>query len=102
MPASRSAKTVTSNTALVTQALETADDFLTVAQICDLTTLAPKAVMTALGWLRQAKAVDSLESGGSLYFFSTPESDTRLRRFDEHRKEDEPRVVRNRRPRRAQ
>lgn len=98
MPASRSAVVVTSTTSLVEQALTQAQDFMTVPQIAAAVNLPSASIMTALRWLVKAKAADSLESGGRLYFFITPETDTRTKKVTEHRKEDEPRVVRNRRP----
>jgi len=98
MPASRSAVVVTSTTALVEQALAQAQDFMTVPQIAAAVKLPPASIMTALRWLVKAKAADRIEESQQLYFFITPETDTRTKKVTEHRKEDEPRVVRNRRP----
>lgn len=93
MPASKSAQVVISNTRKVDDALQQADDFMTVAQLCEATKLSPKAVMTALRWLVEARAAESIAQQGHLYFMASPETDTRVRTYDQHRKEDEPRIA---------
>lgn len=91
MPASRSAKTEPSYTSLAEQALIKADDFLSVEQIIEVTGLTWAAVRSSLGWLRKCKAIDSVESGGQLYWFSTLENDQRSKKIEERKREDEPR-----------
>ncbi len=94
MPASRSAVVEVSNTRKVLDALIAADDFLSLPALTAAAKVTTKAAKTSLGWLRHIKAVDSVDSGGTLYWYATPESDQRLRTIDAHRKEDEPRQQR--------
>lgn len=94
MPASRSADVETSYTKKVTDALEAADDFMSLKALAEATGLNLKALRPTLWWLRKIKAVDSLESGGTLWWFLTPDTDSRSKVINAHRKEDEPRKVR--------
>lgn len=94
MPASRSADIETSYTKIVGDFLNKHDDFISTAGIADATGLTTLQLRQTLHWLRQCKAIDSVDSGGTLYWFATPETDTRVRTIDEHRREDEPRATR--------
>jgi len=98
MPASRSADTEPSVVALVTRVLTEANDFMIVSQITDAINLLPghsfvisKRVRTALWWLQKSHVVEAVESSRQLHWFITPAYDTRMKTFDERKKEDEPR-----------
>lgn len=92
MPASRSATVETSYTKLVFDFLVNQDDFVHQSEITEATGLSSRQLRQTLPWLRKCKAIDSVESAGRLYWFATPELDTRLFSVDEHRREDEPRA----------
>ena len=91
MPASRSASVEPSFTQIVLAALIAADDFLSLEALQRETGLTTKSLRTALPYLRDVRAVDSVESGGRLFWFATPESDQRQRQIAERKREDEPR-----------
>lgn len=63
---------------LVGDELLGAKDFRTVPQIMAATGLAVHQIATSLRHLRLHKAVDCLEEAGALYWFATPEKDTRV------------------------
>jgi Fe2+ or Zn2+ uptake regulation protein len=86
----------TTKTKLVFDLLVGLDDFATASQL----TKALKGQATlhqafsALATLRDYKAVDSVVSGGSLWWYATPQCDTRLRVVDERTVESRPRKSR--------
>ncbi len=94
MPASRSANVETSYTKKVFDFLCTHDDFIRMKDIATATKLELRQLRQTLPWLRKCKAIDSVESGGELFWYATPDTDTRRYRIDEHRREDEPRHAR--------
>ncbi len=94
MPASRSANVETSYTKKVFDFLCTHDDFIRMKDIAAATGLNARQLRQTLPWLRKCKAIDSVESGGELFWYATPERDLRMRTIDEHRREDEPRNAR--------
>jgi hypothetical protein len=94
MPASRSANVETSYTKKVFDFLCAHDDFIRMKDIAAATGLDTRQLRQTLPWLRKCKAIDSVESGGVLYWYATPDTDQRMRTIDEHRREDEPRNAR--------
>ena len=91
MPASRSVDPTPTHTSTVLGCLISANDFLTAAHVRGITGLRNDIVLTTLKHLRKYKAVDSISEEDVLYWFATPETDTRKFRHDEVRHEDEPR-----------
>lgn len=78
----------------VEEALNRADDFLTVAQIVEATRIDLHHVAACIWWLNKMKAIESLESDGQLWWFYTPEKDKRVKRIEMRRPEDKPRRTR--------
>ena len=70
-------------TYLVEQALKEADDFMSLAQLVEKTGAAYNQATAALSHLRKRRAVDSLESGGALWWFATPNTDNRSKTVEE-------------------
>lgn len=91
MPASRSVDPTPTHTSVILAALVAADDMITAAHIQSTTGLRNDIVFTTLKHLRRHCAVDSIEEGGTLYWFATPATDTRKYALGELRHEDEPR-----------
>lgn len=80
-------------TTLVQEALARADDFMTAAQLAEITKHTPNQVSTALWALSNYKVVESVESQGRLWWFLTT-TDTRTRIFEERTPETKPRRTR--------
>lgn len=93
MPASRSASVEPSFTSIVLAALVAADDFVSATDLATLTGLTTGNCRTALTYLRDVHAVDSVDSAGRLYWFATPDADQRTRAIDARKREDEPRAA---------
>jgi hypothetical protein len=83
-------------TGLVFDALRAADDFLTLPALRVATGLDTNHVSAALCHLRKYRAVAAIAEG-SLWWYATPEDDTRLRRVEERTPERRPRSPRRRR-----
>ena len=66
-------------TSLVTDALRSHDDFMSVSQLMSATQATRNQITAALHCLKQVKAIDCIESGGSLYWYLTPDTDQRIR-----------------------
>lgn len=81
----------------VETALKSIDDFASVKQLADATKLTSNQVGASLHHLRKHLAVDSVESGGKLWWFLTPGQDTRTFHLDERTPEEKPRAPRVRR-----
>lgn len=71
--------------------LAAADDFLTVSQLVAASGIDQHHVQSCIWWLKKVRAVESVESDGQLWWFSTPETDLRTRRVEMRRPEDKPR-----------
>ena len=74
----------------VEEALARADDFMSFADLLQAVGAGctHNRLTAALHSLRKYKAADSVESGGKLYWFSTPDTDTRVRHYDMRRPEE--------------
>lgn len=81
-------------TTLVLEALIRADDFRTSRQLQAELQLDTNHVSAALCHLAKHKAVEFVEADSSLWWFATPETDTRSRVVDERAPEDRPRKPR--------
>lgn len=73
---------------LTYQALLAADDFMSLQQLLEVTKASVNQLTAALHSLKMYRAVDSVESGGRLYWFATPLTDRRSRQLEERRTED--------------
>lgn len=93
MQKSRTPK-IPTTTSLVVEAMDKADDFLTAATLMTLTGRAANQVTAALHHLRKCGRVASLEEGGHLFWYSTPDSDRRVWQLDEITPERKPRCRR--------
>lgn len=73
-----------SKVSLVEEQIRLKDDFITQKQLGSL--LEGKAngnqISAALHLLKRYKAIDSMESDGQLWFYGTPESDTRTKTIE--------------------
>lgn len=87
-------------THLVLEALMRADDFRTQQQLCAEIGRDCNHVSAALYMLRGYCAVQVMEVDGKLFWFATPEDDTRSRRHVERAPELRPRKPRKTGPRR--
>jgi len=101
MPASKSAVIAPSNVSIVLNCLIAVDDFVSTAEVRQITGLTSKATFVSLQYLQQRKAVITVEANGVVYWGATPNDDDRIRHIDEKRKEDEPRVAKGTRTRRS-
>jgi hypothetical protein len=72
----------------VEDALRAADDFMSFAELAAATSANTNRLTAALHHLRKYRAVDSIDSGGRLYWFATPNTDTRCRRVELRRPEE--------------
>lgn len=81
-------------TTLIVEALERADDFMTMAQIVAATGRTTARVNVALHHLKKHRAIDAMAVEGRLYWYGTPETDSRCKQFDERVEETEPRHFR--------
>lgn len=80
---------------LVFNALVAADDFVPLGQLIAMTKGHQNQITAALHHLQEHKAVEAVVGANKrLYWFATPESDTRSKRVDERTPEDRPRRVR--------
>jgi hypothetical protein len=84
------------HTSLVNQYLVALKDFDTVAGITKGSGVCHRLVMISLWHLRRHKAVDSVESDGQLWWFATPEYDTRSKTLLERTPEEKKRNRRKR------
>lgn len=73
----------TTTTHLVLEALTRADDFRTARQLQEETGRNNNQVSAALSLLRRYKAVEAMAVEGTLWWYATPENDTRSRRIEE-------------------
>lgn len=83
-------------TKTVLDALIAHDDFMRLDTIVEATKLSRHAVQGTLLYLRKHKAIDSVESGGHLYWFPTPEYDQRSKQVQARTPEVNPRVFKGR------
>lgn len=81
----------TTNTTLVLEALIRADDFLTSKMLSDSIGITPGSVNVAVHSLQSFKAVECVEGNGKLWWFATPENDTRTKHIHERTPESRPR-----------
>lgn len=65
-------------TSLVLDYLTKGDDFFSIGHITEALKIKRYQVRISLLHLQRYKAVDSTASGGTLYWFATPELDTRI------------------------
>lgn len=71
-------------TSLIVAALQERDDFMNQAQLVAATGCSRNRVSAALAGLHRYKAVDCIEvQGAQLWWYLTPDQDTRLRTFAE-------------------
>jgi len=87
-------------TSLVMLALVNADDFMTMAQLKEITGLDSNHVSAALYSLKKYSAANCIEQDRTLWWFATAEDDTRCRVIEERRPESRPRKPRRIRQRR--
>ena len=81
-PAYRAADREPTWTSRILDAMQAADDFMTLQQIRDVTTANHNQATAALHHLKtKARAVDCLEADGQLWWYSTGE-DARIKRVD--------------------
>ncbi|MDX2059948.1 MAG: hypothetical protein SFV24_19215 [Gemmatimonadales bacterium] len=73
----------TCTTKVILDTLTRADDFMTAKQLREVTGEAAHRVSAALHHLKVVKAIDSMESDGVLWFYATPDADTRKVRLDD-------------------
>jgi hypothetical protein len=81
-------------TSVVEHEMKFLDDFVTSKQLQKITRLDANHVGAALSHLKKHRAVDCLESEGQLWWFSTPDMDTRCRTVQERTPEKKPRKQR--------
>lgn len=82
-------------TSRMEETLRLADDFLSAKEIQAKLEAKKNQVFAALWHLRDCKVVDSIESGGKLFwFYKGHEEDPRCRTVEERRPEDKPRKTR--------
>lgn len=85
-------------TSLVWEALLLLDDFVTASQLVALVDeVSANQVSASLHMLREYRAVECMESDGSLWWYATPENDTRQHQVEMRTPEDRPRRTRVRR-----
>lgn len=70
-------------TSQVLEVLKAADDFMTLPQIDAILRLGTRRVSAALHHLIKHSAVDVVEGIGALWWFATPDDDTRRRTVNE-------------------
>lgn len=78
----------------VEQAMIQADDFVNLRGLVATTKLTLNQVSASLSHLHKCGAADCLESPDGLWWFLTPDTDTRARKIEERRPEDKPRRAR--------
>jgi hypothetical protein len=82
---------------LVFAALVRADDFRTAQQVQAESGVNSRRVNSSLHMLRTYKAAQCMESDGQLWWYATPQDDTRMKTFDERTPEVKPRKSRKKR-----
>jgi len=75
-------------TSRVEEAFARADDFLSFADLLLATGCTHNRLTAALHHLRKCRAIDSIESGGRLYWFATPDTDSRCWHVESRRPEE--------------
>jgi len=80
-------------TCRVLEAMVLADDFRTSRQLGVELKLSSSQLSSSLAHLYKHQAVDCIEQPGTLWWYATPESDTRCRHMDERAPEKAPRLV---------
>jgi len=83
-------------TKVVLDALIAHDDFMRLDTLVEATKLGRHAVQSTLLYLRKHKAIDSVESGGHLYWFPTPKYDQRSKQYAERAPEAKQRAYKGR------
>lgn len=78
-------------TSVVLAELQGADDFMTMRQLREHTRLNINQVSAALHHLRVHKCVEFISDGSGVWWYATPESDTRLCAHDQRAPETRPR-----------
>jgi hypothetical protein len=79
----------------VFERLKRADDFMTVAQLQAAEPAETyNRIQAALHHLRNYRAVECMESDGQLWWYATPDNDTRSKTVDERTPEQNPRRAR--------
>jgi len=81
-------------TSIVQTAVTAADDFVTAKWVVEATRLTPNQVSAALYHLKKYTFLSCFESDGKLWWFSTPETDTRSRTVERRAPEAKPRKTR--------
>jgi hypothetical protein len=82
------------STSIVEATLKGLDDFATGRQLQELTRLDTCHVSASLYHLKKYRAAECMEAGGTLWWFSTPDTDTRTKTVDERTPESKPRKAR--------
>lgn len=76
----------------VTRALTAKDDFMSLDELVAVTGKSRKQVMSALWTLQHYfRAVECVRQGNELWWFVTPQTDTRMVTYDERTPESKPR-----------
>lgn len=81
----------TTSTTIVEGYLTKANDYVTAAQVRAHTHLDANHVSAALYHLKKFRAAECFESGGTLWWFATPQTDTRTKTITERTPESKPR-----------
>jgi hypothetical protein len=79
---------------IVEEVLRLADDFVTAKMIFSRTKLSFNQISASLYSLKKYKAVDFVENSDGLWWFCTPEYDTRSKHIEMRVKENKPRRTR--------
>jgi hypothetical protein len=83
---------------IVWEYLTKVNDFVTAAQIREVTRLDSNHASAALYCLKKYRAVECFESDDVLWWFATPQYDQRSRTVDERTPESKPRKKRTKKP----
>lgn len=78
----------------VEQAMIQANDFVNLRGLMAAAKLTSNQVSASLSHLHKYRAADCLESPDGLWWFLTPDTDTRTKKVEERRPEDKPRRTR--------
>jgi len=70
-------------TSLVEEALAASDDFMTTAMVLEATKMNRHQAEVTLHHLKNYKAISAMESDGKLWWYATPDTDTRIRHVEE-------------------
>lgn len=79
------------STSIVAEYLARVDDYVTLAQVKRDTRLDTNHASAALYHLKKFRAAECFESGGVLWWFATPQTDTRTKTLAERTPEARPR-----------